>query len=615
HTLSFYGAGGERLGQWSSTTAVLRNEVSNTGSIWRIRDWNSENFQEWKTSLLGASNGMYYKTIHQALEIRTYLRSEPMSVLYLVSILLLLGICLALLQTGTFLHAIQTQLFTPLTLMAMLTLVTNCNGFLPNEDGEAPWAMAPLLIPPGTPSVIGTPASPGSGVPTPGTPITGFLFFINDHLGSVTMALDGQGNRIGGGEWGGVSRVAYKPYGEINRSDSGGPDVFRYKYTGQEEDRETGLYYYKSRYYDPMIGRFTQADSIFDASRPNSQDLYMYVEGNPINHTDPSGHSVSWGAIAAMALPMFTLPAIAAAAVIGAVVATAAILAFTAALGAVSMIAAVAAAGVIGVGIAVLGLSSYIGTTLAASSLFVIPAAVATVGFAASTAMMVVSSAGVTLLAAGAVALGAATFALMQVGAVGMGATVLAALAGSTLIYTVIGMAAIPVSIAIVIGIPIVTTAVATAAFALGHVLTPLTTQAYIAGGYSKSSWNKIRWDEKAARKWACYASFGQMAAVTAYAIIYGLPGLGVGANAAGGSAHTLTKPFIGSLLANEIPFVGLAFKDVLLFQTIVSFHYYLLTGNFEQAIYAFGDLVSPIPVSTPVQAGKFVGKTCEGDL
>ncbi|WP_210415401.1 RHS repeat-associated core domain-containing protein, partial [Leptospira gomenensis] len=375
HTLSFYGAGGERLGQWSSTTAVLRSEVSNTGSIWRIRDWNSKNFQNWKTSLYGASNGMYYKTIHKALEIRTYLRSEPMSILYLVSILLLLGICLAFLQKGTLTKAIQTQLFTPLTLTAMLTLVTNCNGFLPNEDGEAPWAMAPLLIPPGTPSVIGTPASPGSGVPTPGTPITGFLFFINDHLGSVTMALDGQGNRIGGGEWGGVSRVAYKPYGEINRSDSGGPDVFRYKYTGQEEDRETGLYYYKSRYYDPMIGRFTQADSIFDASRPNSQDLYMYVEGNPINHTDPSGHSVSWGAIAAMALPMFTLPAIAAAAVIGAVVATAAILAFTAALGAVSMIAAVAAAGVIGVGIAVLGLSSYIGTTLAASSLFVIPAA------------------------------------------------------------------------------------------------------------------------------------------------------------------------------------------------------------------------------------------------
>ncbi|RHX83634.1 hypothetical protein DLM75_23815 [Leptospira stimsonii] len=118
------------------------------------------------------------------------------------------------------------------------------------------------------------------------------IFFHPDHLGSITMVTDGEGNRVAGGEMSGASHISYKPYGEIQRNDSAGPDIFRYKYTGQEEDGETGLYYYKARYYDPLIGRFTQADSVFDTSRPMAMDLYMYTEGNPVRWRDPSGHSI-----------------------------------------------------------------------------------------------------------------------------------------------------------------------------------------------------------------------------------------------------------------------------------------------------------------------------------
>ncbi|WP_207796119.1 RHS repeat-associated core domain-containing protein, partial [Leptospira ellisii] len=513
HTLYFYGAGGERLGQWSSTTAVLRNEVSSSISFFDRGSWTWKNFGNLKLTVQGEWNGLYYKLLKEVLVLRTYFRSDPKSVFWLFSILLLLGICFVLLHRGSLTDSLRTQLLTPMTLAAMLTLVTNCNGFVPRGDGDAPWAMAPLLLPPGTPSIIGTPASPGSGVPNPGTPITGFLFFINDHLGSVTMALDGQGNRIGGGEWGGVSRVAYKPYGEIHRSDSGGPDVFRYKYTGQEEDRESGLYYYKARYYDPQIGRFTQADSILDTSRPNSQDLYMYTEGNPVNHTDPSGHSVSWGAIAAVTFPMFTLPAIGAAAVAAVVIAATAILTAVYVFNTVSMIAAAAAIGAIGIGVAVLGLASYLGTTFAATSLAVIgAAAVATTGFATSVALMTVSTAGATALGLAGIGLGAATFGLLQLGATGLGMLTLAALAGTTLVYTVIGMAAIPVTIAIAIGMPIVASAGYMAFTALGSFLSPYALQGYVAGGYSKSSFNNIHWDEKSARLGGCYGaavSFG----------------------------------------------------------------------------------------------------------
>ncbi|WP_275477635.1 RHS repeat domain-containing protein, partial [Leptospira alstonii] len=85
-------------------------------------------------------------------------------------------------------------------------------------------------------------------------------FYHPDHLGSIQMITDGAGNPASGPEPG-VSYVSYEPYGSINRNDSYGPDIFRYKYTGQAEDKESGLYYYKSRYYEPTLGRFLQADS------------------------------------------------------------------------------------------------------------------------------------------------------------------------------------------------------------------------------------------------------------------------------------------------------------------------------------------------------------------
>ena len=63
-----------------------------------------------------------------------------------------------------------------------------------------------------------------------------------------------------------------------------------YTYTGREWDKETGLYYYRARYYDPMEGRFVRKDPIGFEGGIN---LYNYVESNPINYTDPSGEKVT----------------------------------------------------------------------------------------------------------------------------------------------------------------------------------------------------------------------------------------------------------------------------------------------------------------------------------
>jgi len=65
------------------------------------------------------------------------------------------------------------------------------------------------------------------------------------------------------------------------------------RYSGEYMDSETGLYYLRARYYDPYTGRFTSEDSYWgEDENPLSLNLYTYCENDPVNFTDPSGHSL-----------------------------------------------------------------------------------------------------------------------------------------------------------------------------------------------------------------------------------------------------------------------------------------------------------------------------------
>jgi uncharacterized protein RhaS with RHS repeats len=57
-------------------------------------------------------------------------------------------------------------------------------------------------------------------------------------------------------------------------------------------DKETGLYYYRARYHDPVEGRFISKDPIGFEGGIN---LYAYVQNNPINWIDPDGLSKTKG--------------------------------------------------------------------------------------------------------------------------------------------------------------------------------------------------------------------------------------------------------------------------------------------------------------------------------
>ncbi|EMN83969.1 RHS repeat-associated core domain protein [Leptospira interrogans serovar Grippotyphosa str. UI 12769] len=183
---------------------------------------------------------------------------------------------------------------TPALILSLfvVTSLPGC-GVLPGtggKDGDPPWILAMgANVAPGVPSIQNPGVGMTGGGSVGGMPVTGMYFYHPNHLGSITMITDGAGNPASGPEPG-VSFVSYEPYGSIIRNDSYGPDIFRYKFTGQVEDKETGLYYYKARYYEPTLGRFLQADSVVMPTNVNGMNRYMYVDGNPVSYRDPSGH-------------------------------------------------------------------------------------------------------------------------------------------------------------------------------------------------------------------------------------------------------------------------------------------------------------------------------------
>ena len=94
----------------------------------------------------------------------------------------------------------------------------------------------------------------------------GLAWFLTDHLGSVRAIADSTGAV--------VSEIAYDSFGNIVL-ETGAVWGDRIKFTGREWDSVAGLYYYRSRMYDPANGRFMSSDQIGFAA--GDTNLYRYV--------------------------------------------------------------------------------------------------------------------------------------------------------------------------------------------------------------------------------------------------------------------------------------------------------------------------------------------------
>lgn len=95
----------------------------------------------------------------------------------------------------------------------------------------------------------------------------------SDRLGSI-VATSGNSGSV-------TAKYKYGPFGETP-SLSG----ISYGYAGQRFDSETGLYFMRSRYYSPKIGRFLQPDMLGYAAGLNR---YTYVDNQPLTFVDGMG--------------------------------------------------------------------------------------------------------------------------------------------------------------------------------------------------------------------------------------------------------------------------------------------------------------------------------------
>jgi RHS repeat-associated protein len=81
----------------------------------------------------------------------------------------------------------------------------------------------------------------------------------------------------------------YGPFGERVDWSPQAPETGNpFRYTGRRFDSETGLYYYRARYYSPKLGRFLQTEP---TGGDGDLNLYRYANNNPLTVVDPSGLS------------------------------------------------------------------------------------------------------------------------------------------------------------------------------------------------------------------------------------------------------------------------------------------------------------------------------------
>lgn len=87
-----------------------------------------------------------------------------------------------------------------------------------------------------------------------------------------------------------VASYTYDPYGSPLTATGSLAAVNPLRYRGYYYDPETGFYYLQSRYYDPALGRFLNADSYASTGQGFlGYNMFAYCKNSPVSHNDPNG--------------------------------------------------------------------------------------------------------------------------------------------------------------------------------------------------------------------------------------------------------------------------------------------------------------------------------------
>ena len=111
--------------------------------------------------------------------------------------------------------------------------------------------------------------------------------YVKSLQGDILAILDENGNTVvsyGYDAWGAPLWCT----GELAET-LGKVQPFRYR--GYVFDEETGLYYLRSRYYNPQCGRFVNADVLIGAGKLLSHNLFAYCDNVPVSFSDKHGQT------------------------------------------------------------------------------------------------------------------------------------------------------------------------------------------------------------------------------------------------------------------------------------------------------------------------------------
>ena len=122
-------------------------------------------------------------------------------------------------------------------------------------------------------------------------PAAGKVYYAySDWLGTKRYEADGAGTYVN--SWTSL------PFGDNETALGTGTDATEHHFTGKEHDAESGLDYFKARYYQSQTGRWLLPDwsetpvpvPYASFTNPQSLNLYTYVGNNPVNAVDADGH-------------------------------------------------------------------------------------------------------------------------------------------------------------------------------------------------------------------------------------------------------------------------------------------------------------------------------------